>query len=475
LVVETETGKVRAYIGSHNFHDTLNAGQVDGVQSVRSTGSLLKPFLVAAAIDEGPFCMESQLHDVPTFYGSFRPQNASKEFYGLVTMREMLVRSLNVPAVRLLHYYGLDRFYGYLKENAGLTSLFRSPRGYGLSLILGGAEASLWELTRMYVSLGNKGKQIRFTINENDSTPLYASTNMCSPGASFLVTETLSELQRPGAEYYWHRFSNQIPVAWKTGTSYGQKDGWAIGTNKQWTIGVWVGNFNGEGNPELGGAKTAGPVLFELFNELCDRSKSLWFTKPEYDLRPVTLCKESGYLPNAYCPDTIRTVRPSKAYRNRLCPYHKRFLIDEESGYRVCSRCWQGADTSWVVQAIYPPSVESILRDRGIAALSPPQHNPQCPAIHLEQSVEIIYPTNGITIFLPRNAPGQYEKLVCIAKHHRTDAHLFWYINDELVGETERDHSLAVDLPEGTYRLVVQDEEGVSSAAAFKVFRKESD
>jgi penicillin-binding protein 1C len=238
LVVNTLSGAVAAYAGSQDFYDSASRGQVDGVAARRSTGSLLKPLLVAKTLDRGPYVLDSKLQDVPTFYGSFFPQNASKEFLGLVTMRQALVSSLNVPMVRLLYWYGVNDFYSDLR-NAGFSGLFRTSEEYGLTLVLGGAEASLWELTRMFCCLGNMGMLRPFRLLEGPAAQR-DSTRLCSDGAAWLVLTTLSRLNRPGAECYWKFFAGQIPVAWKTGTSYGQKDAWAIGTNRQWTIGVWV-------------------------------------------------------------------------------------------------------------------------------------------------------------------------------------------------------------------------------------------
>lgn len=481
LVVETQTGKVRAYKGSQSFFDSLHNGQVDGVQSFRSTGSLLKPFLVAKAVDQGPFTMVSKVHDVPTFYGTFSPQNASKRFRGLVTLEELLIRSLNVPSVRLLHYMGLDDFYQFLKS-AGLKGLFRTSEGYGLTLIIGGSEASLWELTRMFAGLGNLGMQKPLTVinedneisdNSPDISPAHQTEfRLCSEGAAWLVLNVLRKLTRPGSEHYWYLFTQQVPVAWKTGTSYGQKDAWAIGTNRQWTIGVWIGNFTGEGNAVLSGAKSAGPILFSLFNQLSDKSEKLWFEKPEYDLVKKKICKLSGYTPGPYCEEVVYAEQPSNAYKTRICPFHKKFLISKKTGFATCSRCWQIPDTTWAIKTVYSPSVRSILDKLGHTLDTIPHHNPLCPAIHKEKSIEIMYPVNGIGILTPRNIKGEYEKVVFKANYQRKSGLLFWYLDNKFIGETVKQHTVPVPLEPGNHCLVVQDSEGSTSTVRFRSYRR---
>jgi penicillin-binding protein 1C len=471
LVARTDSATIAAYAGSQGYSDTVNSGRVDGIEADRSTGSLLKPFLVAKTLDRGPYTMDSRLQDVPTFFGSFFPQNASREFSGLCTMDEMLIKSLNVPAVRLLNWYGVDDYYTDLK-NAGVSGLFRSSDGYGLSLVLGGAESNLWDLTRLFCTLGNLGCMRRFRVLTDDAAAVRDTTRFCSEGAAWLVINTLSKLNRPDAEYYWRLFTNQVPVAWKTGTSYGQKDAWAIGVNAQWTIGVWAGNFSGQGNASLGGAQSAGPILFSLFNALSDKSRNLWFTKPEYDLCPVTVCRISGLPVSPWCTDTMLSWKPCGVYQSATCPYHRRFLISKSKGFAVCSRCWSGIDTAWIVRTVYPPSVRSILALHGVPADSAPRHNPACPAVHAEGGIDIIYPVEDVTIMVPRNLQGIHEKIVFKAECRHPSGRLFWYLDNAFLAETAQQHTIAVDLKAGTHRLAVQDEEGSLAEVGFNAIRK---
>ena len=471
LVVETRTGKVRAWVGSHDFYDARHGGQVDGVRAERSTGSLLKPFLAAKALDRGPYTMQSKIQDVPTFFGTFAPQNASKEFSGLVSLEDVLVQSLNVPSVRLLNAYGVRDFYDFLQD-AGLRGLFRSADGYGLALILGGAEASLFELVQLYAALGNGGRETPLIVLEPSAAPPAPQRELFSKGAAWLVLNTLTRLSRPGSEYYWEYFDNRVPVAWKTGTSYGQKDAWAIGVNGQWTIGVWAGNFTGEGNASLTGHASAAPLLFSLFNQLTRPGENAWFDEPLFDIAEVQCCAESGFPAGPDCPHKVSLKRPKASRSSGTCPYHKRFLVDKATGREVCSLCWSGVETEWITRYIVPPAVKEIFGATGRRGDDVPIHTAACPEYCEADRIELVYPVDGIRIFVPRDFDGVHEKIVFTAKHQRPATHLFWYLNGDLVGETAGAHECAVDLAPGDYTLTVQDENGLSRSARFSAFRK---
>ncbi len=475
IVVETTTGKVRAYVGSHDFYDSGNSGQVDGVTAPRSTGSLLKPFLAAKVMDRGPYTIRSLIKDIPTFYGTFSPQNASKTFSGLVSLEDMLIKSLNVPAVRLLNAYGVKDFYDFLVQS-GFQNLFRSADGYGLSLILGGAEVNLLELTQLYASLGNLGVKRNLIFEEKNGSEKgpVNDIRLFSQGSAWLVLNSLRQLARPGSEYYWSYFNNQVPVAWKTGTSYGQKDGWAIGVNKQWTIGVWVGNFTGEGNASIGGAKSAAPLLFTLFNTLTRRNEKMWFEKPVDDLVTVDCCTQSGYPAGPNCTSITKLERPKISWVPGVCPFHQKFVLDKKTNYSVCSLCWQGADTSHVNLFIVPPLVKEIMQLSGKKVDEIPLHSVNCPHVMDENRLEIVYPVNGIKIFVPRDLDGSYEKIVLSAKHQHPSSQLFWFIDGKFLGETINLHQYTIDITPGKHKLTIQDDEGYIKSVDFSVFKSES-
>jgi penicillin-binding protein 1C len=417
--------------------------------------------------------MQSKIMDVPTFYGTFVPQNASKKFSGLVSLENVLIHSLNVPAVRLLNKYGLNDFYCFLKRS-GLKGLFRPPGGYGLTLILGGAEASLWELVQLYLALGNLGKFREIQVLLHSPKPLLlGEEELFSQGASWLVLEALKKLDRPGSEYFWQNFTRPVPVAWKTGTSYGQRDAWAIGINKQWCIGVWVGNFTGEENAELSGVRSAAPLLFSIFSRLVDYDKNLWFEEPTTQLKEVECCQKSGYPAKSYCPQRVRLKQPVISFHGGWCPFHQQYLIDKKTGERVSSLCWEGVETEWVVRFIVPPRVKEILSKSGHSVDVIPPWAERAGRTEEKNKMEILYPPAGLKMFIPRDIGGHYEKIVLQAQHQIPATQLFWFLNGKFVGKTKEIHKLAVDLSPGEYTLTVQDKDGFSREVSFFVYKKE--
>ena len=471
LVVETQTGKVLAYVGSQSFLDSLNQGQVDGVRALRSSGSILKPFLYALSMDEGIILPQSMMKDVPSYYGSFAPMNADQKFNGLVSAKEALIRSLNVPAVRLLYTHGYYPFYLFLKS-AGLSSLFRSAEDYGLPLILGGAEVSLWDMAMMFRGLAQYGQFQSLTIvsnNEERGQSLF----LISPGACYLTLNVLRELKRPGAEFYWQQYQNQWPLAWKTGTSYGYRDAWAIGTSPQWTIAVWIGNFNGEGNPNLSGARCAAPLMFDIFNYLHKNPDLSWFEKPEAYLREVSLCLESGFIAGANCPDTLHVDAPFNMKPMQICPYHHGIYITHDHSHEVCSLCWEPGNYEEISQLIYPPDVVQYLRQRGQIIHSLPPHKKDCPAYSEENPLTIIYPQQNTNLWIPRDFNGEFQKVTARVAHRNSDRILYWYLNDHFEGTTKDDHNKTLSLLQGWNQLEVVDEIGNRDWKRFYVGMRE--
>ena len=461
LAVETQTGKVRAYVGSQDFFDKTSQGQVDGVRAARSSGSLLKPFLYASSIDEGIILPQTLIKDVPTFFGAFSPNNANEKFNGMVPAKEALVRSLNVPAVRLLYTYGIYHFYHLLKA-AGLTTLFRTADDYGLPLIIGGAEVNLWDMTVLYRGLANGGKFRPLQIVE-DSERLEESstlTSLISPGACYLTLNMLRELKRPGAEYYWEQYQNQWPLAWKTGTSYGQRDAWAIGVSPQWVIAVWVGNFDGEGNANLAGASCAGPLLFDIFNSLPKDPQQSWFEKPVMELAPLEICQDTGFLAGDHCEKKIIVEAPLSMKPIKICHYHQSIYVNKNQTHQVCSLCWKPDQYKRISRLIYPPDVVQHLRERGQVISSVPPHSPDCPAQAESLALQILYPQNNTRLWIPRGFDGNWQKVTMRVAHRERSRVLYWYLDDRFIGRSKDRHVKAAELTKGWHILEIVDEIG---------------
>lgn len=474
LVADTRTGEIKAWVGSQDFFDNEQGGQVDGVMAPRSSGSVFKPFLYALAMDQGLIMPQTLLHDIPTYIGNFSPLNADNRFSGLVSAKDSLVQSLNVPSVRLLNSYGTYAFYQFLKQ-AGVSTLFRPPDDYGLTLVLGGAEVTLADLAMLYRGLGKKG--VFEPLRYRRGSPLPASSRaLVSPGAALLTLDMLRDVKRPGAEYYWEYFNERRPIAWKTGTSFGGRDAWAVGVSPRWTIAVWAGNFSGDENPELTGSRSAGPLLFDIFNSLpLDGLPENWFIAGPGDLKSVPICTLSGFAAAESCPQTETVQAPNHNKVIRLCPYHQRVFVSADSRYEVCSLCWSGIEYREQTLAVFPPEVASHLRKRGLFVMTAPPHRPECPAKQDADLVSIVYPAPDAHIFLPRDFNGDIQAIRLQASHRHGGSTLFWYLDNDYIGQTLFRHEVAVSPPPGRHQVVVVDESGYSSAVTFFISRYASD
>lgn len=459
LVINNKTGGVAAYVGSQDYHDLEHEGRVDGVRASRSSGSILKPFLYALAIDEGLILPETLIKDVPTYYSSFSPSNASEKFSGIVPAKEALIYSLNIPAVRLLNAYGVNKFYNQLEE-AGVSTLFRKPDEYGLPIILGGAEVTPWDMGRLFRGMANGG--VFEDIHYLKDQPGSYRTQLLSRGASHLILDELKELIRPGLEFYWKKYSSQRPIAWKTGTSYGHKDAWAVGTTPKWTVVVWVGNFDGESNKGLAGMTSAGPLLFNIFQVLPDDNE--WFTQDTKDYVTVNICKHTGFYAGQDCPEIVETFAPQKMKPLRVCPYHERYYI--ESNHRVCSKCWKG-NQQLIHQLAFSPDINYYLRQNGNLITTPPPHDPACPVGNDRDALQIIYPLQNANVFIPKDFDGKYQQLVAKVATQFPERELFWYLNDELIGTTQKTATFPLNLKNGKQMLTVVDDQGNEDRIVF--------
>jgi penicillin-binding protein 1C len=470
LVVETATGYVRAYVGSSDFFDARDGGQVDGVTAPRSTGSLLKPFLYALCMDAGAVHPLSLVKDVPVHYGSYEPQNASKWFDGMVQARDALVRSLNVPPTILLRDYKVFRFHDFLKR-AGMTTLFRDADDYGLALILGGAEGTLWDMVALYRGLGTEG---RFgDLSYLDGVEPVDGERLLSPGSAWMTLNMLTDLRRPDDDGVdWTVFPARRPVAWKSGTSYGRRDGWAVGVTPSWVVGVWVGSFSGEGNPELGGARSAAPLLFSIFDALPDAGATApaWFEKPLNELRTVLLCRDTGYRAGPDCPNTVAAGMPCEAPPLPRCPYHRVYFVHPETGCEVCSRCWKDRDSAHRdVRLVFPPDAGQCMRRNGHLLDGRPMHNPNCSVFAGTDPVQIAYPTDGANLVVPRDLDGTHEKVTARAAHGTAATELFWYVDGQYLGTTCGYHAKPLTLGRGRHELQVIDHDGHADRVTFTV------
>jgi len=438
VVLDVRSGDVLAWCGNANPDWKRPGSQVDIVRAPRSTGSILKPFLYCAMLQEGEILPHTLLPDIPVNMGGFSPQNFDRQFSGAVPASEALARSLNVPAVHMLRQYGVPTFH-HLLRSCGLSTLKRSASDYGLSLILGGAEGTLQEITSAYASMAK-------TYLSGDSTAFPLHDRM----ALWYTFDALKEVNRPD-EIDVHLITSVKKVAWKTGTSYGFRDAWAVGVTPDYAVGVWVGNAQGQGVPGLTGARTAGPVLFDLFNLLPARqdkeayAENGWFLPPVYgEYLQAEVCPESGFLRGVFCDRADTLMLPRKAIRSETCPYHRHIR-----GRNVF---------------LLPPAMEWYYRQQH------PEYTPltEMDAV-LEQPMEFIYPESGSTIHIPRQLNGTLSGIVFQLAHRLPKTTVFWHLDDQYLGETKFIHQMTLLPPEGTHTVTVVDESGNTVSVRFEI------
>lgn len=490
LVLEVETGDVVAYIGNiNNFSNDVNDNSVDIISSERSTGSILKPFLYASMLSEGQILQNTLIYDIPTRMGGYTPKNYSRGYDGAVPAHEALARSLNIPAVRMLRAYGNKKFYSKL-ENIGITSLHNNPDYYGLSLILGGCEGSLWDICGAYASMARtlnhyenfgyqydkmdfhppnyvfKKHKIRNTDDDYDDLE---NSSYFSASAIYLTFKAMLDVERPNDESNWEMFQSSEQISWKTGTSFGFRDAWAIGVTTKYVVGVWAGNADGEGRPGIVGVKAAAPILFDVFDVLPDAPN--WFKMPKTDMMKADICKKSGHLASIICDD-IEEIYISKAGNcSDVCPYHKLIHLDENEHYRVNGNCESINKIITKPWFILPPSVEYYYKKRNASYKYIPPFRSDCAenSDKLEKDMELIYPFNNSKIYVPIEITGKLGKTVFEAAHRDKDISIFWYVDNELIGKTSGIHQIELSPTEGEHILTLVDENGEKIVKKFEV------
>lgn len=478
LVIDNETFDVLAYVGNSNWSTEAGSGSaMDLVHRPRSTGSVLKPLLYARMLDAGELLPSTLVPDVPSQFAGYMPENYDRTFRGAVPASQALARSLNIPAVWMLSQHGVDKFYDFLGD-MGMSTLHRQPQEYGLTLILGGSEGTLWELTSMYANLArtaqrgrSRGTMTRLIprVIGSDSVDTVGQIPL-STGASWLTVEALQEVVRPGVDAQWRLFEDTHEVAWKTGTSYGHRDGWAIGSSARYTVGVWVGNASGEGRPELTGVGAAAPILFEIFNSL---DRVAWRARPVLALKPVTTCVNDGYLPVAGC-ETEPVMAPRDSHFERTSPNHQLVHLAADGGTRVDARCEAVSSMRHQSWFVLPPGQEYFYRRTHSGYRGLPPVRADCTAAKRVADIGFLYPESGSRIYVPVELDGSRGRVIFAVAHRRQDATLFWHIDDRFHGSTTMFHEQALDLPPGRHTVTVVDDEGGSASRTFTVLTKDT-
>ncbi|MFN8349043.1 MAG: penicillin-binding protein 1C [Spirosomataceae bacterium] len=484
IVVNNQTMNVEAYVGSADFNNPYDGGQVDGIRAVRSPGSTLKPLLYAVAFDKGLITPKSAVNDVPTNFGGFEPENFDRRFNGKVTIEFALANSLNIPAVKTLKDLTPSVLIDYLKK-ADFQTVKKQSKDLGLSMILGGCGVTLEELTRLFAAFANEGaiQPLRYTADSKSAgstssqpfsffekglnkVPLLQGegfrVRLISPESAFLITNILTQITRPDLPNNFDNTYHLPRIAWKTGTSYGKKDAWSIGYNKQFTVGVWIGNFSGMGVPELNGANIATPLLFDIFNALDYNSPKGWF-KPAADVIQRKVCAESGDVPSEFCTHQIRDYAIMGISPTRPCQHLKWVFTDPAARLSYCTEC---LPDSGYVRRLYPnlaPELIAYNELHRIPYQRIPPHNPACTRVLDAGAPLIVSPNDGSEYFLE----GQQLQLACQAANDVRE--VYWYVNDRLVQKANPQTPLFITPPLGKVKISCSDDKGRNTDIRIKV------
>ncbi len=472
LLLEVESGQVLAYVGN-----TINTGkehgeQVDIIKAPRSTGSILKPFLYAGLLQEGQLLPNSLVTDIPIQMNGYQPKNFHESYDGVVPASQALIRSLNVPFIKLLQLYGLEKFH-FLLQQLGLSTIRQPANHYGLPLILGGAEGTLWDITNVYRSMA-KTLNNYTTLNgaydpndfmfasyspiENPSKDLLKEAPVLNAASIYYTFEAMKKVERPNAAGNWKQFNSSQKIAWKTGTSIGFRDAWAIGVTSKYAIGVWVGNADGEGRPGLVGVQTAAPILFDLFDLLPTAD---WFDLPYDECVALPICKESGYRASTICtPDTIWA--PISGQQVPLCKYHQMIHLDSTRKNQVSSNCISPNEMRHEPWFILPPGEAHYYQFISPSYQALPPYLEGCIGSNNSSTIpmEMIYPKQSTKITIPRNIDGSMSKTVFKAAHRDPLSIIYWHLDEAYIGSTQSFHHQALDPYPGKHLLTLIDEQG---------------
>ena len=465
LVIDIPSNQVVAYCGNVHFDQKQGGNQVDVIQAPRSTGSILKPFLYYAMLQEGSLLPDMLLPDVPVNINGFTPQNFSMQFEGAVPASEALARSLNIPAVTMLQRYGVPKFHSFLQQ-IGLKTINRSSSHYGLSLILGGAEATLWDVTNAYAMMGRSLLQLpqRSCSLLLPTSRITESTDPFQPGAVWQTFDALKEVNRP-EEIDWKSIPSMQTIAWKTGTSYGFRDAWAVGVTPRYAVGVWVGNATGEGKPGLVGAQTAGPVLFDIFNYL---PSSSWFERPTGVFIDAEVCHQSGHLKGRFCEDIDTLLVLPAGLRTEACPYHHLVTLSADESRRIYENCANTEPTIQKSWFVLPPVWEWYYKQHHPEYKSLPPFKPGC-GEDTFQAMQFIYPPMNARIKLPRQMDGSKGFITVELAHSNPDATIFWHLDETYQTQTQDFHKISLQPTPGKHSLTAVDDEGNTVSTTFFV------
>lgn len=453
VIIDNKTHKLITYVGSSGFYDTTDGGQVNGAAAVRQPGSTLKPLLYGMCFDEGLLTPKTVMTDVAVNYDGYAPENYDDKFNGYVSVEYSLEHSLNIPAVKGLRFLGHEKMIQKL-SNCNFTQVQKDRRKLGLSLILGGCGTTLEELTALFSSFANNGIYVKPTFIQTDT--VQQEVIVISPAATFMINEILSKVNRPDFPVNWTATEKMPKIAWKTGTSYGRKDAWSIGYNKNYTVGVWCGNFSGAGSADLSGANTATPLLFKIFNTIDYDSDEEWFTQPQdCDIRQI--CSETGLVPSAHCSSITTDYFIPLISSTKTCENRQEIMISRDEKIAYCKSCAPASGYKKKWYKITEPDMQAWFEENRIAYEKIPQHNPECELIFKGAAPVITSPVNGTEYLINKRDP---EPLQLTCKTANDVSKVYWYINNKFFKSCNAGEKQFFVPEEGPVKISCTDDKG---------------
>lgn len=453
IVIDNSLHKVISYVGSANFLDTIDGGQVNGAAAIRQPGSTLKPLLYGLAIDAGLMTPQSVMTDIAVNYNGYAPENYDKKFNGYVTLEYALEHSLNIPAVKTLRATGKNTLVQKLAD-CDFAQIKKDQSRLGLSMILGGCGASLEELTGLYSSFAREGVYIKPAFTKSDIDQ--PKKRILSTAATFMINDILSKINRPDFPVNWQSTERMPKIAWKTGTSYGRRDAWSIGYNKKFTVGIWTGNFSGLGIPELSGANTATPLLFKIFNSIDYDSDEEWFQQPK-DCDTRIVCAETGLIPSEDCKEVRMDYFIPLVSSIVKCNNSEEVIVSADNKISYCKNCMPENGYRKRVFKIIAPEMQAYFAERKIAYDKIPPHNSDCEKIFHEGVPQIVFPSDN-SEYLISKKNAEPLQLVCNVSSDVNK--VFWYIDNKFYKSTPAGTKQFFIPAEGPVKISCTDDKG---------------
>lgn len=472
VVVDNRTHQVIAYIGSADFNNGADGGQVNGADAIRQPGSALKPLAYGLSFDNGLLTPKAVITDVPININGYAPENFDQKFHGYVTAEFALENSLNIPAVKVINDLGTEKMINKL-VGCNFKQIAKDRKKLGLSLILGGCGVTLEEMAGLYSAFANGGVYFKPELYERTNEMGFPknidqardSFRVLSPSADFMVTEILSRLSRLDLPVNWQASIHTPRIAWKTGTSYGRRDAWSIGYDKNYTVAVWVGNFSGRGVPELNGANIATPLLFKIFNTIDYNSANEWYNMPkECGIRLV--CSETGKLPGEHCDNTVMDYFIPLISPSQKCDNMQMIAVSPDEKISYCKNCVPPNGYKMKLYRITPPDMQAYFDENQIAYAPIPPHNPACEKIFVEGAPVIRFPVSGTEYLISKQEPEPLQLDCNVTGDVKT---VYWYINNKFYKQAKASEKLFFKPADGPVKISCTDDKGRNTDITIKV------